>query len=250
MILKNCQYNHNTKHNKCVCMNYGVYCMYNFCLQVMTAMLKTSLPTLKEFNEKKYFASYLAINGQKVSDGNNIASQLHNFFNNNIPNLSHEIAHTKEISNDTYKKGFDLIEQTPIVKIMKMFDTIHVFGHDISTKLLKLISPVIISPMTLISNQSYSPGIFLDQLKNAKIISLFKKDVPRETDNYRSLTHRRYINFYSGRNIIITMVYLIKIWASFLVVVAMLMIMMMTWRRRRWWWWWWKQWWWCWWWWW
>ena len=54
----------------------------------------------------------------------------------------------------------------------------------LSVKLLKLIKDDIASSITLIINQSFQYGIFLDQLK---VIPIFKKDDSAKFDNYRPI---------------------------------------------------------------
>jgi hypothetical protein len=59
-------------------------------------------------------------------------------------------------------------------------------GHDgISVKLLKILSPALLSALTLMVNQSLITGIFPNQLKIAKIAPLFKKNDELLVDNYR-----------------------------------------------------------------
>ena len=58
----------------------------------------------------------------------------------------------------------------------------------ISSKLLKTISPVIAAPLAHIINQSLCTGIFLDRLKIAKVIPIYKKDDPHIVDNYRPIS--------------------------------------------------------------
>ena len=49
-------------------------------------------------------------------------------------------------------------------------------------------SPIILTPLTTIINQSLSTGIFPDQLKIAKVIPLYKKDDQYILDNYRPIS--------------------------------------------------------------
>jgi hypothetical protein len=63
-----------------------------------------------------------------------------------------------------------------IRNIIQSLNTKNSHGYDeISTKLLKLSYPFILSPLTHICNKSLSLGIFLDCLKYSEIKSLFKK---------------------------------------------------------------------------
>ena len=58
----------------------------------------------------------------------------------------------------------------------------------ISSKLIKIIEPAIIKPLTLLINQVLNTGIFPDELKIAKVIPLFKKDDPKLLKNYRPIS--------------------------------------------------------------
>ena len=58
----------------------------------------------------------------------------------------------------------------------KTFPQRNSFGLDgISSKLIKIIEPAIIKPLTLLFNQVLNTGVFPDELKIAKVIPLFKK---------------------------------------------------------------------------
>ena len=60
-------------------------------------------------------------------------------------------------------------------------------GYDgISSRLLKLVKPVVIKSLTLIINQIL--GIFPDKLKIAKVISIFKKGDHTQVSNYRLIS--------------------------------------------------------------
>ena len=63
------------------------------------------------------------------------------------------------------------------------------FGLDgLSTKLVKLIKPILIRPITIIINQMLNSGIFPDKLKIAKINPIFKKDDETLFTNYRPIS--------------------------------------------------------------
>ena len=59
---------------------------------------------------------------------------------------------------------------------------------DISSKLLKVIAPVIIKPLTLLINQVLNTGLFPDKLKIAKVIPIYKKGDPQLFENYRPIS--------------------------------------------------------------
>ena len=58
----------------------------------------------------------------------------------------------------------------------------------ISSKLLKVIEPVIIKPLTLLINQVLNSGMFPDKLKIAKVIPIYKKCNPSLFENYRPIS--------------------------------------------------------------
>ena len=144
---------------------------------------------LSKSNNKKEFPSYFTMKDKKIS-----SSIL--FFANIGPDLLRKIPKHQDKSMESYLKenilcsfNFELIEQDTVKKIIKRLNAKHSSGHDnVSTILLKEISPLISSPLTLILNQSLTTGIFPDKLKIAKIIPLFKKDDPHYFDNYRPIS--------------------------------------------------------------
>jgi hypothetical protein len=80
-------------------------------------------------------------------------------FTNRFPNIKLKSLSTKEV--EYIIKSLNLKKST---------------GYDeISTKVLKMSSPFISSPLTHICNKSLSQGIFPDCLKYSEIIPLFKK---------------------------------------------------------------------------
>jgi len=61
-------------------------------------------------------------------------------------------------------------------KIIQSLKSKNVYGcNEISTKLLKMSSPFISSPLSYICNKTHSTGIFHDQLKFSEIKPLYKK---------------------------------------------------------------------------
>ena len=74
-------------------------------------------------------------------------------------------------------------------------------GYDeISTKVLKISSPFIISPLTHICNKSLSSGIFPEQLKYSEIKPLFKKDNKLNISNYRPISNPNFIFYSTGKS--------------------------------------------------
>ena len=93
-------------------------------------------------------------------------------FKNPFPNINLKSISTKEIEN--------------IIKSLKPKNS---SGYDgISTKLIKISSPFISSPVTHICNKSIPSGIFPDCLKYAVVKPLFKKGDKSKILNYRPIS--------------------------------------------------------------
>ena len=84
---------------------------------------------------------------------------------------------------------FQVQTQDEIMKILTSLRTKDSSGFDgISTKLLKFLAPSLISPLTLIINQSLVTGIFPTKLKIAKVAPLHKKGHSYLMTNYRPVS--------------------------------------------------------------
>jgi hypothetical protein len=105
---------------------------------------------------------------------------------------------------------------TEIANIIKPLKPKGSHGYDeISTKILKIRSPFIISPLNYICNKALSKGIFPDRLKYSIIKPLYKKGSKLELANYRPISlltsfskmfekvmHSRLINHLTKLNIL------------------------------------------------
>ena len=84
---------------------------------------------------------------------------------------------------------FQNIDEETVRKIIQNLPSKNSCGLDgISSKLIKIIEPAIIKPLTSLINQVLNTGIFPDELKIAKVIPLFKKDDPTLLKNYRPIS--------------------------------------------------------------
>ena len=83
---------------------------------------------------------------------------------------------------------FELIDNEFLRKTLNNLRRKSTSGHDgISTCFLKYLSPALISPLRVITNQSLITDIYPNKLKVAKVIPMFKKDDKTKTDNYRPI---------------------------------------------------------------
>ena len=60
--------------------------------------------------------------------------------------------------------------------------------NSIPLKLLKIRSPHISSPLSLIMNESFQSGIFPKKMQQAKVIPLFKKGCSMTASNYKPIS--------------------------------------------------------------
>ena len=89
------------------------------------------------------------------------------------------------------KNGFRFteIQEESVSQIINNLSNKNSYGCDgISSKLLKLIEPDIVKPLTLLINQVLNTGQFPDKLKVANVIPVFKKNYPTLFTNYRPIS--------------------------------------------------------------
>jgi len=104
-----------------------------------------------------------------------------------------------------------------IDKIIRSLKTKDSHGYDgISTRILKLSAPYIVSPLTFIINRILLPGIFLDRLKYSEVKPPFKSGNASDLANYRpislltsflkiieKLIHQKFYHFFEQQNILV-----------------------------------------------
>jgi len=127
------------------------------------------------------FNNYFLSIAESLNSGNNKQtntkepnpiSYLINSFHQPFPKMSWHNAYTHEIE-----------------KIIKSLKSKNTGGYDeISTSILKLSTPYIISPLTYICNTILNTGTFPDRLKYAVIKPIFKKGDDQNITNYRPIS--------------------------------------------------------------
>ena len=147
---------------------------------------------------RNVFCLYLTFkdsNGNITSDPVVIA----NIFNRFFVNVSHDI--TKNIPRpnkspvdfmgDRIENSFFTAPSVPfeISDIISAPKSGKSLGpNSIPMRVSKCLSPLISSPLSQIINESFQSGIFLDKMKLAKVIPLFKKGCPLTASNYRPIS--------------------------------------------------------------
>ena len=135
------------------------------------------------------------INNCEIND----KTQIVNFFNDYFAEIGQVMANkikNHDLSFSAYlnkhidsRFTFKKINESYISDIIDQFKLKNSAGYDrISMKLLKLIKVPLIKPLTIVTNQSLSTGVFPDKLKIAKITPIFKKNNIQHIENYRPIS--------------------------------------------------------------
>ncbi len=135
------------------------------------------------------------VNGNITTDSTVIANTFNKFFVNVGNNVTKTIPRTMKSPMDylgsSNGNSFFITPAVPmeISDIISMLKTGKSIGpNSIPTKLLKILSPHISSPLSQLINESFQSGIFPTKLQLAKVIPLFKKGCPLNSSNYRPIS--------------------------------------------------------------
>ena len=117
-----------------------------------------------------------------------IILQLSTGANNEIPDINtHFTSYLNTSIASTF--NFDLIDNATTMHYLSKLTPSHSCGHDnLSAITLKCIANEICECLTLIINQTITTGIFPNQLKIAKVVPIFKKNVQTDVKNYRPIS--------------------------------------------------------------
>ena len=144
---------------------------------------------------KEQIPSYFQDNGEIISDYLEIANGFNNFFANIGPKLASKIppsnTNFREFLPDTNPNTFRFarISEMDILEICRKMKPKQSSGADcISTKLLKEIAPIIITPLHYLINISLETGFVPTELKLAKVIPVYKDGNCHEYTNYRPIS--------------------------------------------------------------
>ena len=140
-------------------------------------------------NQNQTFMS----NGKLLTDKSDIVQHFNNYFSNIGSSLAKNLKteninpldYVKSIKNSIFLKDVDSNEVKNIIVTLKNtcpgYDNIH-------TKVIKSTYNLFLIPLTHVLNQSIDQGIFSIELKNAKIIPLFKGGDTMLLNNYRPVS--------------------------------------------------------------
>ena len=160
-----------------------------------------------------------------ISDPTAIANHFNQYFSNIASDLQDKIYHIghsfSEYLNKSQKNSHTFfLRPTDTIEVQNTIDNLIVskaYGpHSIPTDILQLIKPIVAEPLVDIINLSFSTGIYIENLKVAKVIPIFKeKGSDLLCCNYRpisllsninkiieKLMHERLYNFLTKHNCI------------------------------------------------
>ena len=134
-------------------------------------------------------------NGNIASDPIVIATPFNMFF----VNVAHSVTKTiprpnkvpVEFMDDRVRNSFFVAPSTAfeVSDIISLLQSGKSLGpNSIPMRILKLLSPLIASPLSQIINESFQSGIFPDKMKLAKVIPLFKTGCTLTASNYRPIS--------------------------------------------------------------
>ena len=161
--------------------------------------IKNTWVTIKDLisqKNNKSLPALFTINGNSVSDQKEIAAKFNEYFCTIGPNLASNITapdnlNFKHFLHDPTQTSFNFqaVTEDAVNEIINKFPNKTSRGHDeISMNFVKNIKTSIVPPLTKVINQSLLTGIFPDQLKNAKIVPVFKKGDSMLLENYRPIS--------------------------------------------------------------
>ena len=134
-------------------------------------------------------------NGNLTTDSATMANVFNNFFVNVANGVTKSIPRSPKSPLDYLDKinphSFFISPAAPyeISDIIDLLKTGKSIGpNSIPIKLLKILSPHIFSPLSLIIDESFQSGIFPVKMQQAKVIPLFKKGCPLTTSNDRPIS--------------------------------------------------------------
>ena len=145
--------------------------------------------------QKDQIPDFFKDNGQIINDYLNIANGFNTFFSEIGPKLASDIPST-DTSFKSFLSGrnpidfeFSRISETDIFKICDLLKPKTSSGPDfISTKLLKQIAPIIITPLHYLINLSLETGYVPREYKIAKVVPVFKDGDKHDYNNYRPIS--------------------------------------------------------------
>ena len=161
--------------------------------------MKKSWGLIREVTGRQKYRSnipdFFRCGGNTISGSKNIANGFNDFFSSIGPELANQIkSDGNSFSEYLGKKNdnnftFRRVSPNLILEIAEKMKSKSSCGPDgISTKLLKLIMPQIVTPICHLFNLSFQTGYIPLQLKTAKVVPIFKSGDKNSYNNYRPIS--------------------------------------------------------------
>ena len=152
----------------------------------------------KIVNVKKsthFSISQLNINGKITDDPNEITNKINSYFVNVGPQTEKGVPKVPNISPNKFLKNRNQvnfiiahISEEDILKVITSLPNKSTGPAGIPLKLLKVVADIIVVPLCIIINLSFSTGVFPDIWKVAKVIPLHKGGSTDELNNFRPIS--------------------------------------------------------------
>ncbi|PNF19496.1 hypothetical protein B7P43_G02324, partial [Cryptotermes secundus] len=154
-----------------------------------TSKIKPNVPNI----------STIRVNSNLSSDSQIIAEEFNKYFvsvvknnrsANDTSNQENPISYLSRARNQPFPPiTLNCVSSKEIEDIIKSLKTKNSYGYDgISTKILKVSSPYISSPLTYLCNRMLTTGNFPLRLKFSEIKPIYKKGDKNDTSNYRPIS--------------------------------------------------------------
>ena len=152
-----------------------------------------SVITIRKSNNMNVISKLKDSNGNLKSDPVVIANIFNKFLFLviSLKNIPRPKKSPVDFMGDRIGSSFFIAPSVPleISEIISLLKTGKSLGpRSIPMKILKILSPLISSPLSKIINESFQSGAFPDKMKLAKVIPMFKKGCPLTASTYRPIS--------------------------------------------------------------
>ena len=138
----------------------------------------------------------IKLNNEKVSSPAEIAECFNNYFVEisaklaaNIDGINSRTNFKDFVSGTTSKFDFIFTNESKVLKVIKKLSSFKATGLDgLSTKILKIASPMVSQSLTFLFNIIIATGNFPTEWKKARVSPLFKAGTRNELENYRPIS--------------------------------------------------------------
>ena len=153
------------------------------------------LSIVRKKRQTEDLPSHFEVDGHKLSEPGLISDNFNDFFCNIAPHLGSAIPQSPKdpssyLHNLTPPTPFQFLPVTPntVQHIITNLNNCGAGVDGISTKILKLISPVIVTHLAHLFNLCLLQGVFPYNFKEAIVVPIFKSGDPFSFNNYRPIS--------------------------------------------------------------